>query len=708
MKVKPPDKLITVKCPFNTIIKKDEYKPILFDVCFRTHKLVIQVYQFIRLWILDKYHNKKEIPLISFDVLKMAFCALCSNDKGGNKPQGENAKLLEEFNTFYDKDYKKLNYKEKVNGSYLSQIINSMCVDMLTNIENNIKLNFIKYVNRFVNSTYRKLNNELVEKAEKGKKTELRKQLNKEIYEVKQDLINNTLLSNEKYHIWINKHRNNILPIDFVNSYEFDIMNNPQKYIKSMIYMCLQTEELGTKSFQFFPLRTDATVKYIPIDTKSIIEIFIKENKKELLDDIEGNKEKLWNMFFKLDNPVFKQSNYVFDYKIYTDCYAVSIQMLYSDNVDSEKLKKLNKKNKKKDNKEKTENMTKEQKAKFKLDEKIKQKKEQEQFKLKLKEQKDKYKAEFKKLPKEEKQKIMAQRKKEKEEDKIFNGLEFPYLEDLNETKLEELKKSNWVVADPGKKCLLYMKSNDGKTFRYTNRKHVNLTKRLKYQKLIKNYKDKNNISKIENKLSEYSSKTCKIKEFKNFIKYKNMINEKLFDKYNNEVFRKYKWYGFLNRRKTETKIIREIKKIFGRDTIVLHGDWGAKSAQKGNLSTPNIGLKRKLGNQITVYNLDEYKTSKLNYKTEEECDNLYLPDKNNVIRKIHSVLTYKMENAQIGCMNRDKNAVNNMIKIVKYYFEHKKRPEKYSRSDTIKDSNPKKPKKDIKKQGGSSSIKPV
>jgi hypothetical protein len=75
--------------------------------------------------------------------------------------------------------------------------------------------------------------------------------------------------------------------------------------------------------------------------------------------------------------------------------------------------------------------------------------------------------------------------------------------------------------------------------------------------------------------------------------------------------------------------------------------------------------------------------------------------------------------------MNRDKNAVNNMIKIVKYYFEHKKRPEKYLRSnlvetkinkikqglilsDTTKDSNPKKPKKDINKKGGSSSIKPV
>jgi hypothetical protein len=33
-----------------------------------------------------------------------------------------------------------------------------------------------------------------------------------------------------------------------------------------------------------------------------------------------------------------------------------------------------------------------------------------------------------------------------------------------------------------------------------------------------------------------------------------------LFDKYNREIFRKYKWYGYLNRKHTETKMIREIK----------------------------------------------------------------------------------------------------------------------------------------------------
>ena len=119
---------------------------------------------------------------------------LIVKDKGGNKPQGDNLKLLEEFEKFYQEHYKNLNYENKINGSYLSQILNSMAVDMLTNIENNIKLHFIKYLNRFVNSSYKKQNNELLEKCEKGTKTKLRKELNKDLYEIKQDLLNQNLI----------------------------------------------------------------------------------------------------------------------------------------------------------------------------------------------------------------------------------------------------------------------------------------------------------------------------------------------------------------------------------------------------------------------------------------------------------------------------------------------------------------------------------
>lgn len=66
----------------------------------------------------------------------------------------------------------------------------------------------------------------------------------------------------------------------------------------------------------------------------------------------------------------------------------------------------------------------------------------------------------------------------------------------MDDKQLEEVKKSNWAVIDPGKRILLMIKGKNGKKYRYTNRKHAKLTKRLKYQRLIQNYKNKNDISK--------------------------------------------------------------------------------------------------------------------------------------------------------------------------------------------------------------------
>ena len=682
---KPPDKekLITIKCNISKIIKNKEYIPLLFDISFRTNKIVIQTYHFLRFWILQHYHNNIEIPIITTDIIKMIFNTLTISSKGGNTPKGNNLKMLNQFQNFYNLYFLDSNY-EKVNSCYLSQILNSISIDILTNIENNIKLHFFKYVKKFVNSSFRKIHNNILENTQKGKKIETRKLLNKELFQVKEDLLNNTLLSDLKYHEWINQNRNNIFPLDFINSYEFDIQNNPQKYIKSMIYMCLEIEKIGCASYQFFPLRTDIIPKYIPIDTKSLIEIFIRENKNELLNNIEDNKINIWNTFFNLDNSIFKQSNYIFDYKIYTDCYSVSIQMLHKDKVECEKKKKQNMKNKRKENRENTKNMTQEEKEVYKMKLKEEKKKSEEKYKLEQKEKKDKEKEEFKKLSKDEQQKIKNKIKTEKEEK---DHIDFKYLEDLNNEELKEINNNNWVVIDPGKKTLLYMKDKNGKELKFTNKRYVKEIKRLKYQNLLQNYKNKSNISNIENELSNYNSKSCNLEIFKEYIKNKNRINNILFDDYNKEIFRKYKWYGYINRKKVETNLIREIKSTFGKNSILLFGDWSMKGkCHKGNLSTPNVRFKKLIGNNMKTYNLDEYNTSKLNYKTETLCENLYLHDKKGVPRKIHSVLTYKMENKQSGCINRDKNAVCNMVKIVNYYLLYKKRLENYCR--TTKDKN--------------------
>ena len=104
-------------------------------------------------------------------------------------------------------------------------------------------------------------------------------------------------------------------------------------------------------------------------------------------------------------------------------------------------------------------------------------------IKLKLENKliKDKEKEGYKKLSKEEKNKKKS----------ISKYIEFPYLEELNEKQYNELNNGNWVVCDPGMRTIMHMKNKEGITYRYTNRMHMNKTKRLKYQRLIKNYKDK-------------------------------------------------------------------------------------------------------------------------------------------------------------------------------------------------------------------------
>ena len=677
----PPDKYRTLKCPLKTIIKKEKHLPAIMDAVIRTHKLTIHVYQLLRLWLLDKYDNN-DLPTITTNTIRMAYKVL-SLDSAGPKPKGDNLKMLNEIQELYNNEYKNLGCPQKLDASKLSQIISYSCTDITTNIENNIRMNYIKYVNRFVNSSFKKEHNEILEQYNGKERCAKRKELKQELYDVKKDIQENTLTSNEKYHKWIKRNRPNITPatVNDKHTLQNDIECHSQKYIKNMIYMCLELEDNETKLFQFFPLRTDIIPKFIAIDTKSIIELLIETNKNEYFANIEEYKESIWDIYFNMNNKIFKQKNYEFDYRIMTDGLSVSIQMINKKYVGHNNQKKTNMKNKRKANKEAMKDMTEEEKATFKEKQKEETKKKQIEVKIKQQEKLKQLKEEFKKLPQSEKRKIIKK--------------DCPYLEDLTKEQIEELKKCDWVVCDPGKNCLFYFKSSNGIAFRYSNKMHLKRTKRLKYQRLLENYKDKKEISKIENELSKCNSKTCDFDKFKEYIKEKNKINKQLFESYENEIFRKYKWYGYINRKRTEANLVNDIKTHFNKNIFIIFGDWSKGNEQKGIVSTPNKGLKKILTDNFTVYSIDEFRTSKLNCKTEEVNENLYLPDRKNKLREMHSILTFKMENNRMGCINRDNNAVNNMVKIVKYFLETGKRIPRFRRDydletkRIIKDGNP-------------------
>ena len=97
--------------------------------------------------------------------------------------------------------------------------------------------------------------------------------------------------------------------------------------------------------------------------------------------------------------------------------------------------------------------------------------------------------------------------------------------------------------------------------------------------------------------------------------------NEVLYKLYQNIKFRQYKWYSFINKKRTEDNMLNKIEKTYTKENIVIIGDWSIGKQMKNFISTPNLSLKRKLQERFRVYDIDEYRTSCLNYKTEELCN---------------------------------------------------------------------------------------
>ena len=159
-------------------------------------------------------------------------------------------------------------------------------------------------------------------------------------------------------------------------------------------------------------------------------------------------------------------------------------------------------------------------------------------------------------------------------------------------------------------------------------------------------------------------------------------MNSVLFPEYYKPIFRQYKWYSYLNTQKSNSNLLNTIEKKFtevkGEKVSIVIGDWCIGKQMRNFISTPMISLKRLLKTRFNVYNIDEYNTSRIHYKTEEKCKHLYYTDNKNQTRKLHSVLTCKMENNRKACINRDVNSVNNMRKLVEYWLTNKSRPDKY------------------------------
>jgi hypothetical protein len=331
---------------------------------------------------------------------------------------------------------------------YLTEILKYKAKTILTCIENNIKEHFFSYVKRYVNIYFLDLYKDDIDN-----KIITEKDLKKELYLVKNDLINNTKTSLPKYHDWLDDNRDNIFPDishkseDEQNPY-FDVKVAPQTYLKHMIWMSQEIEKQGKKMFQIFPLQNNIIPKHITICTTVLIELFERTNTLELRQNVFEKAYDIWDKYFIRKK--FKYSKkYVFNDEIMTDGYSCTSLFVRPDIREEERIKHENSRNTKLLMKDMTDIEKKEFKKRREAENKEKQKQ-------KIKEKitcicghigtKGSYSSH---------KKSVKHKKFLTDNDLTDDGyIEFPYITEIERDELKELKP---VFCDPGKRDYLHL-----------------------------------------------------------------------------------------------------------------------------------------------------------------------------------------------------------------------------------------------------------
>jgi len=310
----------TFKIPLKTILlNRDTIQPLINNLVFEMNDLVIHTYQFIRLYVLDKYTKNQPLPTIDETFILYCIKTLGTRDNRGKK--GKDTELLEVLEQFYKTEYQPLLNHEKTNLKNTTFLLPYLATQIHTSLHNNFQEHFIQHFLRFINKT----TNQITED-----KSILFQFKNKCLSLEETDII---------FDNWKNIHLPNILPTEIKKSVHYDIKVRPFEYLKGMLYMNSVLEKQECKLFQPLPLRNNIIPKHIIIDTASLINLFCPEKDKngnktkkgELLSNVKDNQNEIWCNFLDLKNKIFKNKDYQFHNQIQTDGISCCLLFIRKD-----------------------------------------------------------------------------------------------------------------------------------------------------------------------------------------------------------------------------------------------------------------------------------------------------------------------------------------------------------------------------------------
>ncbi len=622
---KPPDKptdyFKCVKIPLKHILKHPEITtPKINDAVMRCNKIVINTLMFMKLYLLDYFEKNNKLPEIDKVFVNSCMKILCNENASGRPPKKEIKELKDKLTNFYNSDYKPLIEEHNLDYTHLNTVLDYLTIGIITMYENNIKLHYVEYIERYVNIILKK--KETINKIKENNNIDQKEQINefcRQLRKIKTDIleIKTEYKSDVKYHNWINDVKKIITPnkdkYQKDNLY-YDLQCNPQDYLPCMIRMMKEVEKDKVMIYNVFPMRNEIVMKSIKLDTTTLVHLLMTKkqgNKTDYL--LEGNlkkyEDKIWDFFFRTERQCFKKSNYTFHHMIETDGISCSILLLRNDMI-GKRIPNI-----------------------------------------KVGINKELYIDELTDYTNIKNKKIVAYD---------------PNLSDLI-----------YCVDNDNKEATEFRYTQDSRRKECKIKKYAKIILEFKKEKI-----DNKTIIEYETELSKLNRKTLIINDFKNYIEKKSEINNKLYKFYEKYIFRKLKLNGYINRKKNEQKMINNFKKIFGKpnEVIICAGDFEQKQHMKYKEPVKGIGMRKLFRqNGYKIYLVDEFRTSCMCSICKDKngrCEKFQIRENPKPYKSgnilVHGALRCKNCDA---IWNRDVNSATNIYRIAKNAINGNERP---------------------------------
>ena len=269
---------------------------------------------------------------------------------------------------------------------------------------------------------------------------------------------------------------------------------------------------------------------------------------------------------------------------------------------------------------------------------------------------------------------------------------QFSYVHHLPKADREELLESNRAYADPGKGNILYLSDGvkGGKRLRYTavQRRSESTQKRnrLELEAMLR-HTDADGCSYAEHlkSLSDDSAASRKSSTVQPFVRYlalRLQVSVILRPFFHRLGHRRRRYRALLGRKSTEDKLIHNIERVFGPDTVIFWGNWGRNRNLKNQPPTPGIGLRRQVAKRLQTITYDERMSSSLCFECESPVSHPKTRSFHRVNRSgfyakvtvdIHHLLRCENEKCTSRWWERDNLGSMNGMKIAEYALTHGK-----------------------------------